>query len=481
MELEHQPVRRALISVYDKTGLIEFCQRLAKCGVTFISSGGTAAVLTDAGLEVTTVSDFTGSGEMLGGRVKTLHPRIHGAILARPSDPDHRRELDEEGIEPIDLVVSNLYPFERNPSVEEIDIGGVALTRAAAKNHEFVGVVTEPSQYDAVASEIEVGGLTLETRRDLARNAFFRTAAYDAAIVAWLEGDDPARLVVALERGASLRYGENPHQPAFLWRERGTEPWWEEAVILGGKEISLNNLADSDSAWRLVNDLGGPAAVIVKHANPCGVADGDTIEDAFGRAWECDPVSAFGGVVAVNRPVTAALATALGERFIEVVIAPAFQTTNGIGASVRAIAASPPHNRDFDWRRIEDGFLVQSRDRGFETTDRDLAIAERVAAHTRSNAIVIVRDGAAVGIGAGDQSRVGAVAKALRQAGERAKGAVAASDAFFPFPDGVEALAAAGVTDIVAPGGSRNDDLVMESATRLGVRLIRTRLRHFRH
>ena len=287
--------------------------------------------------------------------------------------------------------------------------------------------------------------------------------------------------MVALERGAPLRYGENPHQEASLWRERGTRPWWEEAEILGGKEISLNNLADADSAWRLVNDLGGPAVVIVKHGNPCGVADGETSEEAFARAWECDPLSAFGGVVAVNRPVTAALANAIGERFVEVVVAPAFHTTEGIGASVRTISAPPPHNLDFDWRRIEDGFLVQSRDRGFETSERDLALAERVAAHTRSNAVVIVRDGAAVGIGAGDQSRVGAVAKALRQAGERANGAVAASDAFFPFPDGVEALAAAGITDIVAPGGSRNDDLVMETATRLGVRLVRTRLRHFRH
>lgn len=481
MELERQPVRRALISVHDKTGLTDFCHRLAKCGVTFISSGGTAAALTEAGLEVTLVSELTGFPEILGGRVKTLHPKVHGAVLARPDDPTHLQDLLAQGIEPIEIVVSNLYPFEDDPSIEQIDIGGVALTRAAAKNHQHVGIVTDPSQYDAVANEIEAGGLTVETRRDLARNAFFQTAAYDAAIVAWLEGNDPTRLVVALERGAPLRYGENPHQPAYLWRERGTQPWWEEAEILGGKEISLNNLADADSAWRLVNDLGGPAVVIVKHGNPCGVADGETSEEAFARAWECDPLSAFGGVVAVNRPVTAALASAIGERFIEVVVAPAFQSTKGIGASVRAISAPPPHNLDFDWRRVEDGFLVQTRDRGFETTERDLALAERVAAHTRSNAIVIVRDGAAVGIGAGDQSRVGAVAKALRQAGDRAKGAVAASDAFFPFPDGVEALAAAGVTDIVAPGGSRNDDLVMETATRLGVKLVRTKLRHFRH
>jgi phosphoribosylaminoimidazolecarboxamide formyltransferase/IMP cyclohydrolase len=481
MELGRIQVHRALISVSNKAGIVEFARRLADSGVELISSGGTASELRKAGIEVILVSDVTAFPEILAGRVKTLHPRIHGAILADPTDSDHQSDLTLHSIAPIELVVSNLYPFEINPSIEEIDIGGVALTRAAAKNYEFVGVVTDPSQYDEVAREVESGGLKAETRRYLARAAFFRTAVYDAAIVRWLEGDDPARMVVGLERGPSLRYGENPHQQAMVWRERGTEPWWEQADYLGGKEISFNNVADADSAWRLANDIAEPAVVIVKHGNPCGVALGRTIEDAFEKAWDCDPLSAFGGVVAANRPVNAALATALGEKFVEVVIAPAFETTDGIGSAVRTIAAPPPHNLDFDWRRIEDGFLIQDRDRGFELTSQDLALAERVVAHTKSNAVVIVRDGAAVGIGAGDQSRVGAVQKALRQAGVRSQGAVAASDAFFPFPDAVEALAAAGVVAIAAPSGSRNDQIVAESAARLGVDLIHTKFRHFRH
>jgi phosphoribosylaminoimidazolecarboxamide formyltransferase/IMP cyclohydrolase len=389
--------------------------------------------------------------------------------------------MTDLGIEPIQLVVSNLYPFEKDPTIEQIDIGGVALTRAAAKNYEYVGVVVEPGQYETVAEEVEGGGITAKTRKDLARQAFFRTASYDAAILRWFEGDDPERTVISLERGASLRYGENPHQVATLWKEAGREPWWEAADFLGGKELSFNNLADADAAWRLVNDLGDPAVVIVKHGNPCGVADGSTIEEAFSRAWDCDPVSAFGGVVAANRPVTPELASDLGRRFVEVVIAPGFDSTEGIKSAVRVIAAPPPHSRDLDWRRIEDGFLVQDRDRGFETKERNVAMAERIASHTRSNAIVLVRDGAAVGIGAGDQSRVGAVQKALRQAGERAQGAVAASDAFFPFPDAIESLAAAGVTTVVAPAGSRNDDLIEQTAASLGVTLIRTRFRHFRH
>ena len=493
MELDRLPVRRALISVHDKTGVVDFCRRLASCGVGLISSGGTAAMLASAGIEVTSVSDLTGAPEMLGGRVKTLHPRIHGSILARPTDPEHRQDLEKEGIEPIELVVSNLYPFEQDPSIEQIDIGGVALTRAAAKNHEFVGIVVDPAQYDPVATEIEAGGLLASTRLDLARTAFFRTAAYDAAIVGWFERSErlPERLVVALEKTDSLRYGENPHQEASVYSEIGTSPWWKSARVVQGKELSFNNLADAEAALRLVDTIEEPAAVIIKHLNPCGVAVGADLETAFARAWDCDPVSAFGGVVGLNRPLTSALAGALGERFVEVVVASKVESVEGIKAAVRVLEAAKPHGSDLDLHRIEDGFLVQRRDEApgeFTTvSDRqpenweDLWLAWLVATHTKSNAAAIVRDGAAVGIGAGDQSRVGAVAKAVRQAGDRANGAVAASDAFFPFADGIEALAQAGVIAVVAPGGSRNDGLVVEAANRLGIALVRASLRHFRH
>lgn len=486
-------VSRALISVHDKTGLIEFCRRLAACGIDLISSGGTAATLAGAGLAVTSVSDLTGFPEILGGRVKTLHPSVHGAILARPDDPAHRLDLDEHDIKPIELVVSNLYPFEAGPSIEQIDIGGVALSRAAAKNHEFVGVVIDPSQYDAVAAEIEAGGLLASTRLDLAHRAFLRTADYDAAIAKWLRpaGNLPNRIHVALEKTGPLRYGENPHQSAAAYAEVGSAPWWRSARFVQGKELSFNNLADAEAAWRLVNVIEGPAAVIVKHANPCGVAVGDSALDALGRAWECDPLSAFGGVVALNQALDAETAQFFADRFVEVVVAPEVESTEGIKPSVRVLAAAVPHRGDLDWRRVEDGFLVQDRDEvldDFVTVSArepqdwvDLRLAVTVASHTRSNAIVIVQDGAAVGVGAGDQSRVGAVAKALRQAGDRGRGAVAASDAFFPFPDAIEMLAAAGVVAVVAPGGSRNDQEIIDTADRLGIALVHSNRRHFLH
>ena len=307
------PVRRALVSVHDKTGLIEFGARLSQAGVEIVSSGGTAAALATAGIAVTLVSDVTRAAEMLGGRVKTLHPSIHGGILARLTDPEHLRDLETHGIEPFELVVVNLYPFEAtvavpftswDEAIEQIDIGGPTLIRSAAKNQDFVGVVTSPEQYELVATEIEAGGLELETRRSLAKSAFFRTASYDAAIVNWLEGGDvPARLAITLDREAVLRYGENPHQQAGIYRETGTAPWWSRARMIQGKEMSFNNFLDAESAWRLVNDLSRPGVVIVKHNNPCGVAIGDDLATAFLAAWDSDPLAAFGGVVALNRPL----------------------------------------------------------------------------------------------------------------------------------------------------------------------------------
>ena len=506
MDLDLIPVRRALVSVWDKTGLVEFCQGLAESGVEIVSSGGTAATLAAGGVAVTLVSDVTGVAEMLGGRVKTLHPRIHGGILARLTDPSHRADLDANDIAPFELVVSNLYPFEQavadpvttdEEAIEQIDIGGVALIRAAAKNHEFVGIVTDPGQYSMVLAEIRTGGLEGATRHDLAHAAFFRTASYDAAIVNWLEEDAdrlPERMVVPMERVLDLRYGENPHQRAALYREVGSSSWWERARLVQGKPLSYNNLNDAESAWRLVTELEAPAAVIVKHANPCGAAIGPSPVDAFLRAWDCDPLAAFGGVIALNSPLGEETAAAISERFVEVVVAPEIWDLGEIKEGVRVLSAPPPHSRDLDLRRMEDGMLVQTRDgddgTGWETISArrpseiqlsELILAFTVASHAKSNAIVIVSDGAAVGVGAGDQSRVGAVERALQQAGERAGRAVAASDAFFPFPDGVEALAAAGVIAVVAPIGSRNDAQVVAAADRLGLVFVAAPRRHFRH
>lgn len=506
MDLDLVPVRRALVSVWNKTGLTEFCRGLKECGVEIVSSGGTAEALAEAGIAVTLVSEVTGAAEMLGGRVKTLHPRIHAGILARRQDPSHQADLEANRIAPFELVVCNLYPFEKTvaePSttdaeaIEQIDIGGVTLIRAAAKNHDSVGVVTDPEQYSLVLAEVRRGGLGAETRHDLAHAAFFRTASYDAAIVNWFEEEEgslPGRVVLPLEKVLDLRYGENPHQPAALYRQVGSSPWWEQGRLVQGKPLSFNNIYDAEAAWRLVSEIESPGVVIVKHANPCGVATAPRPVEAFIRAWDCDPLSAFGGVVALNSPLDEETAAAISEKFVEVVVAPEVWDLGAIKEGVRVLTATTPHGHDLDLRRIEDGLLVQGRDwedgDGWETRsqrapghheERDLRLAFTVASHTKSNAVVIVKEGAAVGVGAGDQSRVGAVEKALRQAGERAVGAVAASDAFFPFPDGLEALAGAGVTAIVAPIGSRNDGQVLAAADRLGLAFVAAPRRHFRH
>ena len=504
------PVLRALVSVSDKHGLLDFARRLVDADVEIVSSGGTAALLNEAGLPVTKVSDVTGAPEILGGRVKTLHPRVHGGILADLAEDHHRRELADQGIEPFELVVSNLYPFEKTvaepgvtkaDAIEEIDIGGPTLVRAAAKNHAWVGIVTSPAQYDEVATAIEAGGLDTDLRSRLAREAFFRTASYDAAIVEWFERTGvglPERMVLPLERKAELRYGENPHQAGASFRAVGAPAWWEAAEQLQGKAMSFNNYVDADAAWRHVQDFEEPACVIVKHTNACGVALAATLKEAFAKAWDADPTSAFGSVIAVNRPLDTATSSAMAAAgFIEVVVAPGVDDAEPLAAKtgLRILIASPPLHPGFEMRSVDGGFVGQEWDATGENDEwsvvseraptpdelRDLSFAWRVAANTKSNAIVIANSGQAVGIGAGDQSRVGASERAVRQAGERAVGGVAASDAFFPFADGVEALATAGITAVVEPGGSKGDAAVIEAANAANMALVFTGRRHFKH
>jgi phosphoribosylaminoimidazolecarboxamide formyltransferase/IMP cyclohydrolase len=495
-------VKRALISVYDKTGLVPFARRLADSGVEIVSSGGTAVALSVAGISVSTVSEVTGAPEILGGRVKTLHPRIHGGILARADNDDDMAELAANGIEPFQLVVVSLYPFRETVAtpdateaeiIEKIDIGGPAMIRAAAKNHAYVGVVTSPSQYDAVAGAVEGGGLSADLRRSLAAEAFFHTASYDAAIVGWIGND----MVIPLRRASQLRYGENPHQDAALFVEDGATPWWSVAIQHQGKEMSFNNYADAEAAWRLASEFPGCVAII-KHTNPCGAALGGSIVEAFERAWDCDPVSAFGGVIAINGALDEPTARSIVEKFVEVVVCSGVaDEARGVMAakeSIRLLEAPPPGRVDPDLRRLESGLLQQERDSAegeswevvsvrspSEDEARDLAFAWKVAMHTKSNAIVIARDGAAVGVGAGDQSRIGAAERAVARAGARAGGAVAASDAFFPFRDGLDTLAASGVTAVAEPGGSRNDPELIEAADEHGIALVFTGRRHFKH
>lgn len=502
-------VERALISVSDKSGLAGFAKRLVACGVEIVSSGGTAAHLAEHEIAVTRVEDVTGAAEMLGGRVKTLHPAIHGAILADLGAPEHRADLEERNIEPIQLVVVNLYPFAETvatdptdeEAIEQIDIGGPAMVRAAAKNHAWVGVVVSPGDYEDVAAAVEAGGLPEELRTDLARRAFFHTASYDAAIVAWLDRkeDMPKRLVLPFLRMSNLRYGENPHQAAAIYTSPGESSWWAGAQQLQGKEMSFNNYADTEAAWSLATQLEAPAAVVVKHTNACGVALGSTLADAFTSAWDCDPVSAFGGVIALHGELDEPVAGEIVDRFVEVVVASSI--TEGAASALaakknlRVLVATPPEGESHDLRSIEGGLLAQERDAtGSEDTWEvrsvreptaeelsDLRFAWIVAANTKSNAIVVARDLTAFGVGAGDQSRVGAGERALARAGTRAKGAVAASDAFFPFRDGVDVLAGAGVTAVIEPGGSRRDDEVISACDEHGMALVFTGMRHFKH
>jgi len=503
--------KRALLSVHDKTGIADLARGLVEAGWELVSSGGTASVLADEGVPVVEVGEVTGAPEILGGRVKTLHPAIHGGILADRSDPEHLANLEARGIVPIDLVVGNLYPFTSDPGIELIDIGGPTMVRAAAKNHAHVGVVVDPADYRPVLDELRaVGSLSDATRRRLARSAFAHTAAYDAAIVAWFD-EDPSSdhandllkpsLHLALDRVHDLRYGENPHQAGARYRAVGSSGWWDTAVVHGGKAMSYLNLFDTEAAWRLVHRLGDePCAVVVKHANPCGAAVGSDIADAYLSAHRCDPVSAFGGVVAVNRPVTPAMAEALSEVFTEVVVAPAYEPDAlvllGERKNLRVLEAGPPGWPELDVRGIDGGLLVQTADDLVAepsvwrvVTEReptgaewdDLEFAWRVVARVSSNAIVLVKDRCAVGIGAGQQNRRDAGRIAAEKAAGRAISGACASDAFFPFRDGLDAAADAGVTAVVQPGGSLRDDEVVAAADAHGMAMVFTDERHFRH
>ncbi|MGB8360373.1 MAG: bifunctional phosphoribosylaminoimidazolecarboxamide formyltransferase/IMP cyclohydrolase [Acidimicrobiia bacterium] len=492
---------RALVSVYDKSGLVEFAGRLVAAGYEIVSSGGTARALAEAGIPVVPVETVTDAPEILGGRVKTLHPKIHGGILARgPVDDD---DLGANGIERFDLVVCNLYPFREtvaDPSasesdiIEKIDIGGPTMVRAAAKNHRHVGVVVSPGQYDEVATAIEAGGLDDEMRRRLAAEAFFHTAAYEAAIVGWI-GDD---LVLPLRHVAELRYGENPHQAGSLYREAGVPSWWADARQTQGKEMSFNNYVDAEAAWRLATDLGEDAVAVIKHTNASGAARGGSPAENFALAWDGDPLAAFGSVVGLNGVIDLETAHLVSERFVEVLIARGVDQDAAemlaAKTGLRVLVAETPSPDSADMRRVDGGLLVQERDvvdmEGWdvvserEPTDVEMSslrFAWIVAAHTRSNAVVIVSGNQAVGVGGGDQSRVGAAERAVVKAGERARGGVAASDAFFPFRDGLDTLAAAGVTAVVEPGGSRNDQEVIAAADSHGIALVFTHKRHFRH
>ena len=528
---------RALISVSDKTGLTAFAQKLHDAGVELIASGGTARQLADAGLPVTPTEALTGLSELLGGRVKTLHPAIHGGILARRT-PEHLAELSQHGLRPIDLVVVNLYPFQRAvaepgvslaDAVEQIDIGGVALLRAAAKNFESVAVVCEPSDYDRVALAVSDGALNAETRHALALKAFRHTAAYDAAISNYLalrpeptaavsalgegpgrpppqsappQGRDalPEQINLHLDRVQMMRYGENPHQQGALYRFAGDHrPAFEQ---LHGQEMSYNNWLDLDGSWQAAQDFDAPTVAIIKHSNPCGLASADTLAAAWESALASDPVSAFGGIISVNRRLDRATAERIGKIFVEIVAAPAYDE-DALALlrrkkNLRILRASGAAGRPLSIRSVYGGVLAQeldgSRDdlepanwrivsqRQPDATQRaDLAFAWRVCRHVKSNAIVYAKARATVGVGAGQMSRVDSVTLAGRKAGGRAHGAVMASDAFFPFADGVEAAAQHGIAAVVQPGGSIRDEEVIAAVDRLGLVMAFTGTRHFRH
>jgi phosphoribosylaminoimidazolecarboxamide formyltransferase/IMP cyclohydrolase len=519
------PVRRALISVFDKTGLVPFAQALAARGVEILSTGGSARVLREAGVTVKEVSEHSGFPEILDGRVKTLVPQIHGGILGRRDVAEHVAQMAEHGIAPIDLVAVNLYPFEATVAkgapdadcVENIDIGGPALIRAAAKNHDFVTVLTEPDQYDQVLDEIaQHGGTTLALRRRLAGEAYARTAAYDAAIAGWFADQRgevfPQRLTIAGRRRQTLRYGENPHQAAAFY-VTGERRGIATAVQVQGKELSHNNLNDTDAAFECVAEFDAPTVAIIKHANPCGVASAATLADAWDKALRCDPVSAFGGIVAVNRTLDAAAADKIAAIFTEVIVAPdadeAAKSAVARRKNLRLLLTGGLPDASATglvFRSVSGGFLAQTRDNGRVSphelkvvtkrapTDAELAdllFAFRVCKHVKSNAIVYAKDGATVGIGAGQMSRVDSARIAAWKSEEAAKaagldtplarGSVVASDAFFPFADGLEAAVAAGATAVIQPGGSVRDKAVIAAADAAGVAMVFTGMRHFRH
>jgi phosphoribosylaminoimidazolecarboxamide formyltransferase/IMP cyclohydrolase len=515
-------VRRALLSVSDKTGLVDFARGLTELGVEVVSTGGTARELTAAGLKVRAIEDFTGFPEIMDGRVKTLHPRLYAGLLALRDDEQHLRAAAELEIEPVDLVCVNLYPFERTVArddadesevIENIDIGGPTMIRAAAKNHAFAAVVVDPASYDAVLSELRAadGLLSLTTRERLAADAFAYTARYDAAIAAWFAargGDDfPAQTARAYVKAADLRYGENPHQRAAYYAQVGAHTHLLAGVRqLHGKELSFNNLLDLSAARELVAEFDEPACAIVKHNNPCGCAVATSAQQAYERAFASDPQSAFGGVIAINRPIDGALAESLGRQFIEVLLAPSFESdamrllTDKPNVRLLELPGWPPPSSELEAKPVLGGLLLQDPDRVTESRAdmqvvssrapselewEDLLFAWRVCRHVRSNAIVLARAGATVGIGAGQMSRVDSVRIAVEKASalqpDLLAGSVLASDAYFPFADGPELAIAAGVTAIIQPGGSVRDEEVIAAVDRARVTMVATGRRHFRH
>ncbi|MEU6403483.1 bifunctional phosphoribosylaminoimidazolecarboxamide formyltransferase/IMP cyclohydrolase [Streptomyces sp. NPDC046985] len=518
-ESNQRPIRRALVSVYDKTGLEELARGLHEAGVELVSTGSTAARIAAAGVPVTAVEELTGFPECLDGRVKTLHPKVHAGILADLRLEDHRRQLDELGVAPFDLVVVNLYPFRETVAsgaspdecVEQIDIGGPSMVRAAAKNHPSVAVVTSPDRYADVLAAVSSGGFDLDARKRLAAEAFQHTAAYDMAVAGWFASsyapvDDsgfPEFLGAAWERAHTLRYGENPHQPAALYVEPGGAGL-AQAEQLHGKEMSYNNYTDTDAARRAAYDHDEPCVAIIKHANPCGIAVGADVAEAHRKAHACDPLSAFGGVIAVNRPVSKEMAEQVAEIFTEVIVAPDYED-GALEAlakkkNVRVLRAAGAPAAPVEVKAIDGGALLQAADRlqddGDDPADwtlasgealsadelAELAFAWRACRAVKSNAILLAKDGASVGVGMGQVNRVDSCKLAVERAGEeRARGAFAASDAFFPFPDGPQILIDAGVRAIVQPGGSIRDEQVVEAARKAGVTMYFTGTRHFFH
>jgi phosphoribosylaminoimidazolecarboxamide formyltransferase / IMP cyclohydrolase len=515
-------IQRAILSVTDKTGLVEFARKLADMGVELFSTGGTAKLLRDSGVDVKDIADLTGFPEMLDGRVKTLHPKVHGGILHRRENPAHRAAVAEHGIQPIDMVVVNLYAFEKTAAqpgvhfeelIENIDIGGPSMIRSAAKNFQDVAVVTSPSDYAALAEEMAKSGgeLSSATRWRLAQKAFATTAAYDSAIASTLEQVSsngryslrpaegfPQTLRFAFQKATDLRYGENPHQKAAMYSD-GSGKGVANGRQLQGKELSYNNIVDLEAAWELAQEFDEPAVAIIKHTNPCGTATGKALLEAYKRALECDPVSAFGGVIGVNRVIDGAAAEEMAKLFLEVIAAPGFdEAARSKFAAKKNLRLVEVVAADRKWilKNVSGGMLIQDADvkplsdadlkvvtKRVPTPDenRALLFAWKVCKHVKSNAIVYARDGQTVGVGAGQMSRVDSCKLGAMKAQLPLKGTVAASDAFFPFPDGVEEIAKAGATAIIQPGGSVRDPEVIEAADRLGLAMLFTGVRHFRH
>ncbi|AOW94258.1 bifunctional phosphoribosylaminoimidazolecarboxamide formyltransferase/IMP cyclohydrolase [Rhodococcus sp. WMMA185] len=508
-----------MVSVYDKTGLVELAKGLHEAGVELVSTGSTAAKIADAGIPVTPVESLTGFPECLEGRVKTLHPRVHAGVLADTRKPDHLAQLEELGIEAFQLVVVNLYPFTQTVAsgatpdecVEQIDIGGPSMVRAAAKNHPSVAVVVDPARYDDALTAVANGGFTLVERTALAAEAFAHTASYDVAVASWMastlveQGDSqfPEWAGATWDRSAVLRYGENPHQAAALYVNPAEPAGLAQAEQLHGKEMSYNNYTDSDAAWRAAYDFSEPAVAIIKHANPCGIAVGADIAQAHRKAHACDPVSAYGGVIASNREVTVEMAEQVAEIFTEVIIAPAY-ADGALGVlqrkkNIRVLLAEAPTRSGVELRAVSGGVLLQERDvldadgdnpagwtlvagdAADEQTLRDLEFAWRACRAVKSNAILLASEEASVGVGMGQVNRVDSAHLAVQRAGDRVVGSVGASDAFFPFPDGLQVLANAGVKAVVQPGGSVRDNEVIDAAKEAGITMYLTGARHFAH